>query len=359
MRFGFFNSYTLWGGGEKWHFTAAEYMANMGHEVFVLCHPDGELFQRINAHPKMTAIEIIITKHSYWNPFFQLELHLKLRSLNLDTLVFNAPRDVRSAALTSRFAGIPRVIYRNGMPFPIPQKRSMIWAFQKGLTQIVCISKENRRVLEKESPLLAKGHNIEIVTNAFDFTKVPEAKTDQDDPKEMTTLSNTGRLSEPKGQYLLFQSCYLLKKTGYKIKLLMAGDGELEEELKSLAASLDLKEEIEFLGFQKDIYETLYRSDIFAFTSIWEGTASSILEAQAIALPVVCFDISSMPEMVAHEETGLLAKAKDAEDFAFQLERLINSPDLRKSLGEAGRKNVKERFNVEDIYARWEAILTN
>lgn len=359
MKFGFFNSYTLWGGGEKWHFTAAEYMANLGHEVFVLCHPEGALFQRVKNHPKMTPVEIVVTKHSYWNPFFQLNLHLKLRSLSLDAIVFNAPRDVRSAALTSRFAGIPKVIYRNGMPVPIPQKRSMIWAFQKGLTQIVCNSKENRRVLKEETPLLSRGHDIEIITSAFDFDKVPEAKTDQDTPKEVITFSNTGRLTDQKGQDLLFEACALLKTKGHKFKLLMAGDGELEDELKSLASKLNLNEEVEFLGFQKDIYSTLYRSDIFAFTSLWEGTASSILEAQAIALPVVCFDMSSMPEMVFHEQTGLLAKPKDPKDFADQLEKLINSPELRKKLGLAGRKNVQEKFNVEKIYARWAEVLSN
>lgn len=358
MKFGFFNSYTLWGGGEKWHFTAAEYIANQGHEVFVLCHPEGALFQRVQLHPKMTPVEVIVTKHSYWNPFFQAQLHLTLRSLNLDAIVFNAPRDVRSAALASRLAGIPKVIYRNGMPIPIPQKRSMIWAFQKGLTQIVCISKENRRVLQEETPLLSKGHDIEIITNAFDFNKVPAAKTDQNTPKELITLSNTGRLTDQKGQDLLFEACALLKQRGYKFKLLMAGDGELENELKSLARKLNLDKEVEFLGFQKDVYTTLYKSDIFAFTSLWEGTASSILEAQAIALPVVCFNMSSMPEMVFHEQTGLLAKAKDPQDFADQIERLIKSPELRKKLGNAGRKNVQENFNVEKIYARWAKILT-
>lgn len=359
MRLCFFNSYTLWGGGEKWHFTAAEYMAKLGHEVYVMCHPKGALFQRVENHPNMTPIEITVTKHSYWNPVFQMGLHLKLRTLKLDTIVFNAPRDVRSAALASRIAGIRNVIYRNGMPIPIPQKRSMIWSFQKGLTQIVCISKENRRVLQQETPLLSRGHEIEIIPNAFDFDKVPEAKTNQNVAKEVITLSNTGRLTDQKGQDLLFEACALLKQKGYQFKLLMAGDGELENKLKLLAKKLNLVQEIIFLGFQKNVYEALYQSDIFAFSSLWEGTASSILEAQAIALPVVCFDISSMPEMVSHENNGLLAKAKDSESFAQQLERLINSPELRRELGESGRKNVQEKFNVEKIYARWEKVLTS
>lgn len=359
MRLGFFNSYTLWGGGEKWHLTAAEYMANLGHEVFVFCHPEGALAERVRKHPGMQVVDVIVTKHSYWNPFFQLNLHLKLRSLNLDSVVFNAPRDVRSAALTCRIAGIAKIIYRNGMPIPIPQKRSTIWAFQKGLTQIVCISKENRRVLQKQTPLLSKGHEIEIITNAFDFDKVPEAKTDQELPKDTITFSNTGRLTEQKGQNLLFEACALLKQRGHQFKLLMAGDGELESELKSLAKKLNLENQVDFLGFQANVYSTLYRSDIFAFTSLWEGTASSILEAQAIGLPVVCFNMSSMPEMVVHEKTGLLARPKDAKDFANQLEKLILNPKLRKELGLNGRQSVQENFNVEKIYDRWAQVLTN
>lgn len=65
-----------------------------------------------------------------------------------------------------------------------------------------------------------------------------------------------------------------------------------------------------------------------------------------------------MPEMVIHEETGLLANPKDARDFAKQIKRLINDPALRKKLGEQARQRSLEQFNAQTVYSKWEKVLT-
>lgn len=359
MRFGFFNSYTLWGGGEKWHFTAAEYMANLGHEVFVFCDPAGELYKRVQAHEKLTPIAIEITKHSYWNPLTQLSFYRSFKNLKLDSLVFNAPRDVRSAAVAARKAGVRNIIYRNGMPVPIAQKKSFIRAFQYGLTELITISQEGKDVLENISPKLSAGHHIQVIPNAFDFGKVPTkqevlpAKRENDE----VILVTTGRLSEQKGQHYLLSACKILKDENIKFRLWMVGNGELENELKAQAQALGLSEQVEFLGFQSDVYPFLYHADIFVFPSLWEGRASSIIEAMAVGLPVVCFDISSMGETVTHKKTGLLAKAKDATDFAAQTKILAQSQSLRQEYGQAGSAEIKQDYNVQDIYRRWQKVL--
>lgn len=359
MRMGFYNSYTIWGGGEKWHFSAAEFMAKKGHEVFVLCDPDGELSQRVRATSNLAPVDIKVNKHSYWNPFALLKTYSTLKKLKLDALIFNAPHDVRNVAFIARQLGIKKIIYRDGMPVPIPEKKSTILAFQKGLTHIVSISKENRRILQEKTPCLSAGHEIKILTNAFDFSLVPEKQPDQktDQAPRPLTLVTTGRLSEQKGQIYLLEACALLKSRGHQFILNMIGDGELKEQMVQKVKELGLEDRVHFLGFQKNVYEHLLASDIFVFPSLWEGTASSIIEAQACGLPVVCFEISSMPEMVEHQVTGLLSRPKDSEDFALKIEELIISKELREKLGAQAKKNVIDNFNVEKIYNAWEEFI--
>ncbi len=355
MRFAFFNSYTLWGGGEKWHFTAAEYMANLGHEVFVFCDPAGELYKRVQAHPKLTPVAITITKHSYWNPLTQWSFYRTFKKLHLDSLVFNAPRDVRSAAVMARRAGIRNVIYRNGMPIPIPQKKSFIRAFQAGLTALVSISKEGKELLETASPKLSAGHQIKVIPNAFDFEKLPKKNPTPPVPKQNDEiiLVSTGRLSEQKGQQYLLAACGELLRQGLRFRLWLVGAGELEQQLKQQTQELGLQQHVEFIGFQGDVYPYLHHADIFVFPSLWEGRASSIIEAMALGLPVVCFNMSSMGETVTHEQNGLLAAPLDHHDFAAQIATLMREPQLRRQYGDNGRATIEKDFNVSEIYARW------
>ena len=94
------------------------------------------------------------------------------------------------------------------------------------------------------------------------------------------------------------------------------------------------------------------KADIFLFPSAWEGSPKVILEAAASGLPVIARN-TYQPETVIDRQTGFLA-GSDHELFT-RLQELLDSPDLRQSLGQAGRKH-SERFDWDIITRLWEAI---
>lgn len=356
MKIALFNSYPIWGGGEKWHFNMAKYASEKNHEVYVICHPKGELAKRIKEQlPKVHIVPFILTKNAYWNPFKQFELRQIFKKINVHSVVFNGQIDVRAAAIIAKKAGIKNVIYRNGMPAATPQKKTYISAFQEGLTDIVTLSIESKEILEQQCPLLSKGHHIKIFPNSIDLKSIkPKSNTIPAPKKEgETILCMTGRLTPQKGYPYLLESIKILKDRNLNFRLWIVGDGEIREELLEKAKQLNIMDKVEFLGFKDNVFEFLQHADIFTFSSQWEGLASSIMEAMAVKLPAVAYNASSMPEAIIDGKTGFIVKNQDTVAFADAVEKLILDPSLRESFGENAFAEVLNKYERETNFSKW------
>ena len=114
----------------------------------------------------------------------------------------------------------------------------------------------------------------------------------------------------------------------------------------------------------RDVYAALGTADVFALLSeiamdgYRDGFPTVILEAMAAGLPVVSTWISGTPEMVVHEETGLLVHERDAAAAADAFERLLEDETLRWRLGAAGRRRVEERFQLDQSADRLASLFT-
>ena len=133
----------------------------------------------------------------------------------------------------------------------------------------------------------------------------------------------------------------------------LAGDGLMAEELRTRVQNEPLGN-VTLLGSigAKDVRDRCQQADVFLFPSLWEGSPKVILEAAACGLPVIARK-NYEPETVVNGETGYLV-ASDAELF-MRLEELLARPDLRRKLGEAGRRH-SECFDWDVITRQWEGI---
>ena len=159
-------------------------------------------------------------------------------------------------------------------------------------------------------------------------------------------IGNAARLTAQKGQKHLIECAKILKGKGLNFQILIAGKGEMEQELKDYASELDVSDKVSFLGFIKDMKSFHASQDIFCLPSLWEGFGYALVEAMTLEKPVVGFNISSNPEVVADGETGILVPAEDTKKLAAALEKLILDVDLRKKMGATGRQRVLENFNT-------------
>ena len=116
-------------------------------------------------------------------------------------------------------------------------------------------------------------------------------------------------------------------------------DAENGDRLEALGSEL-LGERVRFLGPRSDVRELLRAADALVLASTLEGLPLSVLEAQACGLPVVAYPTAGIPEVVVHEQTGLLAAPGRVEDLSRQLARVLREEALRDRLSVQGRERV-------------------
>jgi len=143
-------------------------------------------------------------------------------------------------------------------------------------------------------------------------------------------------------------------------RLLIAGSGPLQDELLRLSAQLGLEQRVRFLGFEPDLRRWMRAADGFVLSSRCEGLPMGLLEAAACALPAVATDGPGTPEVLVHGQTGWLAPAGDCTALAESMTRMMQTaPEVRRAMGERARQLVIERFSLETILDRWEALYSD
>lgn len=157
-----------------------------------------------------------------------------------------------------------------------------------------------------------------------------------------------GRISEEKGIRTLVEVCKQLSD----IQFVFAGDGELTYLLKGI-------KNIDYVGFkQGDELNQLIRNAMFSVApSEWyENCSMSIIESMALGTPVIGTDLGGIPELITHNETGLIFKAKDKQGLKKAIEKLYNNPDRVKKMSEKclemSNKNNIEKYaeSLKEIY---------
>jgi glycosyltransferase involved in cell wall biosynthesis len=134
------------------------------------------------------------------------------------------------------------------------------------------------------------------------------------------------------------------------------GDPSYERELHALAARLGVVDRVRFLGWRADVPAVLAAADVAVLPSRMESFGLVLAEAMALGKPCAGAAVGGIPEVVEDGVTGVVATPEPAP-FAAALAPLVASPELRRRMGEAGRRRVAERFGVERQAAAVAALL--
>lgn len=125
----------------------------------------------------------------------------------------------------------------------------------------------------------------------------------------------------------------------------VAGEGELETELREMADELGVAENVHFLGRCTDVPALLAISDICVLTSTAEGFSNSIIEYMAAGKPIVATNVGGAAEVVVDGETGFLIASDDDKVLAAKLVELLSDSEMAMKFGSEGRRVVSEKFS--------------
>lgn len=204
----------------------------------------------------------------------------------------------------------------------------------------------------------------------IDLNKFPLRQDEQNIPLNHEggiKILTVARLVKEKGIEYGITSIHKLVKSNSKVKVRYSiiGEGILKEQLKKLVARLNLVDVVEFLGAMSHVHISKQMRDahIFLIPSVAEVLPVTLMEAQAVGLPVVATDVGGIDEIVSDGKSGFLVPPHNAGALATKLEYLISHPEIWLEMGRCGRKIVEERYDIEKLNQRlvniYNALLTD
>lgn len=133
----------------------------------------------------------------------------------------------------------------------------------------------------------------------------------------------------------------------------------MRDRLRAQIRQLGLQRTVQLPGERGDVRCWLAACDIFVLPSLWEGLPNALLEAMALGLPVVASRVDGVPEAVTDGKDGLLVAPGNAATLSVALAKLMDDPELRRSLSQAARARMAENFTLPAMLAGYEAAYKN
>jgi glycosyltransferase involved in cell wall biosynthesis len=204
--------------------------------------------------------------------------------------------------------------------------------------------------------VIPNGINIKEVTTPLTKEKSREILGI---PQDSEIILFFGSLVEYKGPDILLKAFKLVKNVAPSAKLIFAGRGHLDSQLKEAAKKLKISGDVIFTGFVEDKDKPLYykAADIFCLpsTTLAESFGIVNLEAMAAGIPIVSSNLGGIPDIVKNGENGLLAKPYDIEMVAENLIKLIKDDNMRHEMGQNGLKMVKS-YTWDEVALKTEKL---
>ena len=181
------------------------------------------------------------------------------------------------------------------------------------------------------------------------------------EPVKVLTIA---RLVEKKGVAFAIEAVSRLLSKGEQIEYTVVGDGVLRESLQRLIEDMGIERQVRLVGSKthEEVKMLLEESHVLIAPSLTadsgdqEGIPNVIKEAMATGLPVISTLHSGIPELVTDGVSGLLVPERDAASIADALANLIRHPDVCEEMGQAGRKQVEQKFDTNSLSKKLEGL---
>jgi L-malate glycosyltransferase len=233
--------------------------------------------------------------------------------------------------------------------------RKYIWAADK----ILAVSNTIKNVLISDG---IPNDRIETVYSGIDTDAFNPAEDGDPVRTELgigagcVTVTMVAALVPHKDPFTFLRAAERLADGFPRVYFLLVGAGDLWDEIRNAIQNSSLKDRFIMTGFRNDIHRILAATDIFCMSSKTEGLCTSILDAMAMARPVVATRAGGIPEVVADSATGYLVPVQDPAALAEKIAVLIGDPERRRIMGDAGRQRVTSMFNMRETVRKTAAV---
>lgn len=348
---------TSFGGQEHRIFKEMVAMRERGHYLEAICQPDAELTPRLR-----DAGFVVHTM--FMDGFVNIVAGIErarriLKAGRFDVLNTHSRQDTIIAAPAGRLAGTPLIVRTRHLASKVNSLLTYTWLPH-------CVTTVSEHVRRQ---LITRGVPPDLVETIYTpvILKPPVARSTLRDelglaPSDVV-VGCVAVLRPDKGHRNLIDASAPLMADRPNLHLVIVGGGSpVFEQLQEQVARLGLERRIHLMGSRRDVPNLLAGFDLFCLATRKEAMGTVFVEAAAAGLAVIGTDVGGVGELMVPGETGLLVKLDDSPGLTAALARLVDSPQERRRMGEAGHARIwgQEMFTpqtlarrTEEVYGRW------
>ena len=216
--------------------------------------------------------------------------------------------------------------------------------------KVITISKFNKEYMNKKLGIPRK--KIDLITCGINLKKIKPIKKYKQNPFRIISIS---RLIEKKGYPYLIKACKILKERKIKFICEIKGDGPERMKLKKLIQNFGLKDDIKLDGAltHNKTLEFIKKGSVFVLPCIKaknndiDGIPTVLMEAMAMAIPVISTKITGIPELIDNKINGIIVPSKNSTALAEAIIKIKNNKKFTEKIRKKSREKIIEKFNID------------
>jgi glycosyltransferase involved in cell wall biosynthesis len=330
------------------------HLAGRGHKIIPVCYPDSPLEHDLR---ERGFKPLHLKRGGYFHPFAIRQLANWMKKMKVELVHSHYSRDLWAIVPALQYGYRLPLIFTKHIGTQKPKRDWLHRWIYRHVDHCVAISEVIRRNLIATHPLAAE--QISVVHHGVDLDQFTPDRIDREAvrnelgyAREHLVLGIIGRLQISKGYLEFLEMARRIKSEAPQARFLLIGEasrGESSEAQMILEKIREwqLEEIVQWLGFRRDIPRLLSAMDIFVFPSHAEAFGIVLIEAMAMAKPVVSSNCDGVLDIVQDHEAGLMVPPRNVEALTQAVSALARDARLRLELGRRARSHVLKFFTLQ------------
>ncbi len=333
------------GGAERVVSILSRKMAEEGHYVEILLYMDRKPFYDIDKRVKITSVQHETKSNNIIKNMLFMRKYFKK---NADVVISMLASFNILSIIALACSGVPLIVADRSDPRQAPAKpiRRKLRNFLYRYADKVVVQTENNRAYF--SKYVQK--KCDVIFNLVDLgEKVPGYALNA---KKENTIVMTGRLIPAKNYELAVSAFNQIKDEFPDYQLVVYGEGSQRQVLEQMIDDLGLSDRVKLPGSVKDIFDKISTAKLYVLSSDREGMSNALLEAMCVGLPVISTKVSGAPDVIVHEENGLLVDLGNCEQLALAMKRMLSDETFSLKCAKNATR-IADKVTSDTIYEQW------
>ncbi|WP_162607020.1 glycosyltransferase family 4 protein [Lactobacillus gallinarum] len=351
---------STWGGAQENIWELIKNQVKLKNQAILVVGDNGDLAQKVRKNLPDVKVIILPCLQRSIDPRKDITSILKLRKIikneNPNIVHLHSSKAGVIGRIASRNLKCKVIFTVHGWSFTDgieSTKKKAVYRFierrMEPLTdRYICVSKFDYNIGIRDK-VIKNPKKAYVVYNGVALKKRKKTKVVSNSPVKFVM---TARFSKQKDQISLIKA---FKATScFNWKLTFVGDGPTIKKAKNLVSTYNLKDKINFVGFQDDVDSFLVKNNIFVLSTHYEGLPISIIEAMSYSLPIIASNVGGDSELVKDKENGFLVN--DPKDFTRAIEYFCRYPEKANEMGNKSFRLFLRKFTLDSFLSNTQRV---